>query len=237
MYNLGCSFPDMNTLRNRLIAKRREHGLTQQEVARMSGISQAAYQKLESGQAKSSRKLSAIARTLGVTAEWLEYGVDPGLIADVRDRGNVYELNPSGKANVSPVTSRIRAVPEISWVQAGAWTDMESLEGLDLTEVKHWPCPVECSEHTFALRVEGDSMAPTFPQGSIIFVDPEVPAISGKKVVAKLVDQDKATFKQYIEDGDQKMLKAMNPNWPEKYVPINGNCEIVGTVIFAGTEV
>lgn len=80
-------------------------------------------------------------------------------------------------------------------------------------------------------------MAPTFPPGSIIFVDPEVPPISGKKVVAKLVDESKATFKQYIEDGDSKLLKAMNPNWPEPYVPINGNCVIIGTVVFAGTEV
>ncbi len=79
-------------------------------------------------------------------------------------------------------------------------------------------------------------MAPYFPQGHIIFVDPEVVAISGKKVVAMLSDSNEATFKQYIEDGGQKMLKAMNPNWPEPYIAINGNCRIVGTVIFAGAE-
>ncbi|HGZ0460528.1 TPA: LexA family transcriptional regulator, partial [Escherichia coli] len=25
-----------------------------------------------------------------------------------------------------------------------------------------------------------------------------------------------------------------NPNWPEPYIKINGNCSIIGTVIFSG---
>lgn len=216
----------MDTLRNRLIEARRRAGLTQAEVARLSGMSQAAYQKLESGQSLSSRKLPGIARTLNVTAEYLEAGGEyPS--RDTR----------TDTANVSPVTTGGRSVPEISWIQAGEWTEVENVEDVDLSDVRHWPCPVNCSSRTFALRVEGDSMSPDFPPGSIIFVDPEVPAISGKKVVAKLIDESKATFKQYIEDGDSKLLKAMNPSWPEPYVPINGNCMIIGTVVFAGTEV
>ncbi|WP_353460124.1 LexA family protein [Halomonas elongata] len=218
----------MDTLRNRLIETRRRIGLTQAQVARRSGMSQAAYQKLESGRSLSSRKLASIARTLNVTAEWLEAG---------GDTPSQSQVDHTDTGNVSPITSGGRSVPEISWVQAGEWTDVENVEDINLSEVRHWPCPVSCSARTFALRVEGDSMAPTFPPGSIIFVDPEVPPISGKKVVAKLVDESKATFKQYIEDGDSKLLKAMNPNWPEPYVPINGNCVIIGTVVFAGTEV
>jgi len=215
------------SLGERIMKARIKAGLTQAELARMLGVTRPAVGQWEKDKTSPSfEKLREIAKLTGVTPQSLFFDQE----AVVADTSAVYQ--PS---EVSRLEARVRAVPEISSVQAGAWTEVGYVEE-DLAEAKHWPCPVECSEHTFALRVEGDSMAPTYPRGSIIFVDPEVPAISGKKVVAKLVNEDRATFKQYIEDGGQKMLKAMNPNWPEKYIPINGNCEIIGTVIFAGTE-
>ncbi len=161
---------------------------------------------------------------LGVSVNWLWNG-DSGM-PDAERTGS----------NAAPVVSQIRYVPELSWVQAGDWTSIETSQ-IDVSEARQWPCPVQCSGQTFALRVKGDSMAPFFPQDFIIFVDPEVMPLSGKKVVAILSDSNEATFKQYIEDGGHRMLKAMNPNWPEPYVSINGNCRIVGTVIFAGAEV
>ncbi|VDG84201.1 phage repressor [Shigella dysenteriae] len=47
-------------------------------------------------------------------------------------------------------------------------------------------------------------------------------------------DSGETTFKRLIEDGTQRYLKALNPNWPEPYIKINGNCSIIGTVIFSG---
>jgi SOS-response transcriptional repressor LexA len=85
--------------------------------------------------------------------------------------------------------------------------------------------------------VEGDSMAPAFPRGMLIYIDPEIPPTSGRKVVAMCDDTRSATFKQYFEDGGHKYLKAMNPNWPEPYTPLNASCHIIGTVVFAGSEV
>lgn len=227
MNNLGCRFPNMNTLRNRLIEARQESQLSQQQLAEKAGMSQAAYQKLESGKSQRSRMLTSIAKALGVSANWLETG-----------KGRKHEGNTYEEENVANQIRRVRFVPEISWVVAGHWADIAYVAE-DLQEAPHWPCPVNCSDSTFALRVQGESMSPTFPPGCLIFVDPEVMPISGKKVVAVLTDADphKTTFKQYIEDGGEKMLKAINPDWPERYVPINGNCRIIGTVIFAGNEV
>jgi len=227
MRNLGCRFSYMNTLRDRLIEARQESRLSQQQLAEKAGMSQAAYQKLESGKSQRSKMLTSIAKALGVSPSWLESGKGKKHI------GNTYE-----DENVARYVRRVRFVPEISWVAAGNWSDIGYVSE-DLEDAPHWPCPVTCSEETFALRVQGESMSPSFPPGCLIFVDPEVMPISGKKVVAVLTDTDphKTTFKQFIEDGGEKMLKAMNPDWPERYVPINGNCRIVGTVIFAGNEV
>ncbi|GAB2798930.1 LexA family transcriptional repressor [Halomonas shantousis] len=177
------------------------------------------------------------------TAEGLEYGWLDRFHAEIAREPLLPQVklmqdmaaHSAQAGNVRPGPLSFRHVPEISWVAAGCWTDVDECN-VNLTDAPYWPCPVSCSENTFALRVEGDSMAPTFMPGTLIFVDPEVMPISGKKVVAIMTDTNQATFKQYIEDGGQKMLKALNPNWPQQYVPINGNCRIVGTVIFAGME-
>ena len=70
----------------------------------------------------------------------------------------------------------------------------------------------------------------------MIFVVPEVQAVDGKYVVARLDDENQATFKQLIIEDGQKFLQAANPDWPtpiQPIQPINGNCTIVGVVISA----
>lgn len=205
---------------------RKAAGLTQRELAERVGVTRPAVGQWESDATSPGyAMLDAVAKELNTTAQKILFGGD-----QVSEEAAHYPVG-----NVRPGPTSARYVPEISWVQAGVWTEVDELS-LDLSEATHWPCPVACSDRTFALRVEGDSMAPYFLQGSLIFVDPEVMPISGKKVVALLTDSNQATFKQFIEDGGQKMLKAMNPNWPQQYIPINGNCRIVGTVVFAGME-
>lgn len=123
-------------------------------------------------------------------------------------------------------------VPLISWVQAGDWS-----EAVDLFEAGEaetmLPCPVTHSVHTFALRVDGDSMTSpsgkSYPHGAIIFVDPEQRggASPGDRVIAKLNGEDQVTFKQLAEDRQGKYLKPLNPN----HQPIYGEFRILGKVI------
>ncbi|MHB0775400.1 LexA family protein [Halomonas sp. WWR20] len=215
------------TIGDRIRKARKRMGLTQPELTAACGWdSQGRISNYERDLREPKRTdLEKLAKALDVSMEWLWSGKES--TPDKR-------REPT-EENVRPGPAFFRHVPEISWVQAGCWTEVEDFS-LDLSDAPYWPCPVSCSENTFALRVEGDSMAPNFMPGTLIFIDPEVMPISGKKVVAILTDTNQATFKQYIEDGGQKMLKAMNPNWPQQYVPINGNCRIIGTVIFAGME-
>ncbi|WP_234398828.1 S24 family peptidase [Pseudoalteromonas sp. T1lg88] len=49
-----------------------------------------------------------------------------------------------------------------------------------------------------------------------------------------LDNENQAKFKKLIIEGGQKFLKALNPNWPDPLMPINGNCTIVGKVVFTG---
>ena len=121
--------------------------------------------------------------------------------------------------------------PLISWVAAGAWSEITEI---DPTEATLYPCPVSCSERTFVLRVQGISMEPLFRDGDLIFIDPAADFRHGSYVVARLDDHNEATFKQLIIEGGQKYLKPVNSNWPEQIIAINGNCTIVGPVVFSG---
>ncbi|WP_413722662.1 LexA family protein [Sodalis sp. RH24] len=141
--------------------------------------------------------------------------------------------NITNKIDVVGTEATIRMVPVISWVQAGEWTEIGYSEG-DVSLSESYPCPVPCGPLTYILRVIGESMITEYNPGDMIFVDPEVPPTHGDDVVALLLETGETTFKRLVEDGGQKYLKALNPNWPEQYLKINGNCSIIGTVIFSG---
>ena len=203
---------------------RKKAGLTQKELADAVGIRQSTLSELERGESRSTTHLASIARACGVSVQYLE-----GLTDQPGGEGEGLPEAALGRS-----VDIVRYVPELSYVQAGEWTEIGSV--LDVADANHWPCPVKCGPNTFALRVEGPSMAPVYPEGTIIFVDPDIPPESGKKVVAYLEDSDSTTFKQFFQDSGQKFLKAMNPEWPTQYTEINGNCRIIGTVVFAGAE-
>lgn len=122
--------------------------------------------------------------------------------------------------------------PLVSWVSAGCW--LEAIEPYRKDEIDVWPeTTVDASDSSFWLRVKGDSMTSpvgfTVPEGMIILVDPEREPMSGKLVVAKLENENEATFKQYMIDAGRCYLKALNPHHPPTIV--NGNCKFIGVVV------
>ena len=129
------------------------------------------------------------------------------------------------QASVGPAPERSGRVPLISWVQAGDWSHAADL--LHPGEAVEWiDTSVTVRPHTFALRVEGDSMEPEFAPGTILVVEPEMDAYPGDYVIAKNGD-DEATFKQLVRDGADLYLKPLNARYPIK--PL-GNSRIVGVV-------
>lgn len=204
------------SLAERFKARRIELGLTQKNVAESINMSQQSLQRIESGQILNPRRIVDLAKVLECEPDWLLFGKnDPN----------------KEKSNVEPGPEIHGFYPLIDWVQAGNWSEINEIHP---AEAEYFPCPIKCSDSTFLLKVRGQSMNPVFNDNDLIFIDPEVEAINGKYVVARLDDENEATFKQLIVEGGQKFLKAINPQWPTPIMPINGNCTIVGVVIFAG---
>ncbi|MCF4997008.1 helix-turn-helix domain-containing protein [Pseudomonas syringae] len=87
----------------------------------------------------------------------------------------------------------------------------------------------------FWLRVEGNAMtAPdgiSISEGMLILVDPAVEAVPGKLVIAQWPESTEATFRKLVEEGGQRYLLPLNPNWPTAL--FTSDCRIIGVVIQA----
>lgn len=198
----------------RVKAKRLQMGLSQEELAVRSKTTQQSIVNVETGKTKSPRNLLDLAKALNVSPEYLKDGGE------------------SGNVSYIGVKESKGQYPLVSWVSAGCW--LEAVEPYRKDEIDVWPeTTVDASDNSFWLRVKGDSMTSpvgfTVPEGMIILVDPEREPLSGKLVVAKLENENEATFKQYMVDAGRCYLKALNPHHPPTIV--NGNCKIIGVVV------
>lgn len=203
----------MATLGENLKTIRKAKKMTQKELAQKSGVKQSVISDLETGNAKSTGSIIELASALGITAEELRKGV----MGD-----------EEAATNVAPVQARM--APVLSWVQAGNFTNVESV---DLTQVTEWfPLPEDC-EKCFYLKVRGVSNEPDFIEGDYIVVDPTVyysDMQSGDIIVVRK-DRD-ATFKKLVIESDgTRYLKAINPNFHPNIIPIDEDCYFIGQVI------
>ncbi|MGB5856525.1 MAG: helix-turn-helix domain-containing protein [Oceanisphaera sp.] len=211
---LKCSkvwleFGENTALGERIRALMVERDWSEGELSRRSGINQPTIHRIITGASREPRasNLDKIAEALDVAPEHL------------RDQGGWYHKD----------RATAKGSPMLSWNVVGT----EIQEGA-VSEKQHYICPVPCSEYTFVLQVQAISMEPLFRDNDLIFIDPAADVRHGSYIVARLDDHNEATFKQLIIEGGQKYLKPINPSWPEQIIPINGNCTIVGPVVFSG---
>lgn len=142
----------------------------------------------------------------GYSSMWLVNGKGPKRVTQTWD-------------NVTAATLRAK-VPLISDVQAGNLQDIVDMFEPGVAE--DWIEAYESSPggHAFALRVSGDSMTSpypgerSFPDGTILIVDPDRPANAGDYVVAKDTQTQRATFKKLVSDAGRWYLKPLNPAYP-----------------------
>lgn len=197
-------------------------GLSQKDVARVSGRSEASVTGwITKGIVPNGEAILPICKLLGVTPEIM--------LDDAADIfSGQWTVEMTAKGNEAP---QGRKIPLISWVAAGNWT--EGVVVRDVEDAERWlvsPFPV--GENGYALRVVGDSMtAPfgkTYPDGSIIYVDSDNRSPKNNQpVIAKVVGEDLVTFKIYSEDGERKFLRPLNPQYPA----IHEEFRILGVVV------
>ncbi|EPG0369711.1 TPA: helix-turn-helix domain-containing protein [Photobacterium damselae] len=213
-------------LKDRFKQARLHSGISQQELAEQAHTSQVMISKIELGKTVQPRRMEVFAHLLNVPEEWLRFGLNP---PEWISSDNSNPVTKEDDCNCVCVT-QAKEVPIVSWVRAGEFCNSETQVSFDDFEMILCPEP-SASERTFALRVVGDSMTNpygrSYPEGTIIFVDPLKMAQPGSRVIART--HKGYTFKELVmnEFGEQ-YLKPLNPS----HQPLLGDdIEVCGVVI------
>ncbi|WP_277850061.1 XRE family transcriptional regulator [Moellerella wisconsensis] len=167
------------TLADRLKIARQNKGLTQKELGKAVGVSQAAIQKIETGKALNSTKLIEIAKVTNVDPEWLSSGsgeypahhigssVKIDLADDVGDieryRVEILDVEASAGKGIVVIDDFIETITSIEY-------------SLEEAKKLFGGRPAETIK---MITVRGDSMAETFEPRDQIFVDMTVNHFDG----------------------------------------------------------
>lgn len=219
------------------LAERLKHAMrtagqeSQSELARAVGIKPQAIQYLldAKNNATGSKHLPKIAQQLGVDPLWLATGSG----ASHPISNNSAESN----VDVGPDIKGQGRYPLISWIQAGGWNG--NCEAMQPWQADEWPmCPHNLGKCGYVLRVRGASMTNpngqySFPEGMLLFINPEKEPTPGQFVIARREHEREATFKRYtLIDGDP-FLEAINPEWPKRYLEMREGDVFCGVVVDA----
>ena len=153
------------SLGDRVRERRRAMGLSQPQLAKkVGGITYQAIQQLEAG--GGSRHLVAIARALGVTAEWLQDGAGPA---------------PS-----KPAAARSCAMEKLKVLgMAECGADGWSLWNGDVIDLIDRPAGLAGVPNAYAVYVVGASMEPRYHPGEVVHIHPGRPIDIGAYVLVQ----------------------------------------------------
>jgi len=131
--------------------------------------------------------MPVVAKALKVSVSWLQTGEG--------------EISP-GNTEPGPDIRLEREYPLISWVQAGRWTEL--CDNFEPGNAEEWrACHKNLGKCGFVLRVKGKSMTAsegeyTFPEGFLLYVNPDAEASHGKFVIVRRKGGTEATFKRLV---------------------------------------
>lgn len=188
--------------KKRMLICRSQIGLTQNELASLIGVAQRMIAAYELGESRPRLKvLMKLSETFGVSPEWLSGGIESG----------------SFRENVTSIDSR--RVPILKAGLAHKYID----KSLDISSIKEYiTIGFEVGISAFAIRIEDDSMTSSeaseysFPRGTIVILDPSIPARGGDYVLVHLhnAPPPRTAFRKFYPSLESITLTPLNKNYP-----------------------
>lgn len=77
----------------------------------------------------------------------------------------------------------------------------------------------DADEHSYALEIAGDSMAPLYRDGDIVIVSPAAPVRRGDRVVVKTTDGEIMAKELKRQTARTVELRSINPAYPDRVIP------------------
>lgn len=206
-FSIACGeYPQQVSVHRVIREGRKRLGLSEEEFGGRVGVTRAAVQQWEKegGTAPKRKNQPAVAALLGIS------------VAELMSGGSNISMGPDVRG----------AVPLLSDVQAGQYKEhVDNFHPGDGGQ-ELIPTSVPVQQHTFALRVSGDSMEPEFREGMVLIVEPDLDPTPGDFVIAKNQDNE-TTFKQLVRDAGEWYLKPLNERYPLR--PL-GKSRVIGVV-------
>lgn len=178
-------------VRENIAELRRRYGITQEELAKIAGVSRGAVSQWEGG--FSEPRMGAIQRIAD------HYGL---LKSNIIEEGGMMTPLP---ANAIPVrgTSAMVPVRVLGRTHAGERMDEDESD----YEAEFPEGVVSRHPGCFALKVEGDCMNRRYPDGCVVLVDPHMEPSNGRAVVAEFED-GRSVLRCYYRGQSSLMLTA-----------------------------
>lgn len=180
----------MTALAKNLAILMQHYGLTETGLARKTHVGQPVVHRLASGETDNPKinTLSPIAKLFGLNINQL-IGEAP-----------LPEQLPTSIPETAPAIWR--TIPRV--------------------DLQHTPngqthTDLHLSEDAFAVQLIDDMMAPTYPMGSEIIIEPALSPQDEDYVLARLPGEKSAIFRQYLNRGEDIYLKPLHPeHTPQK---------------------
>jgi SOS-response transcriptional repressor LexA len=133
-----------------------------------------------------------------------------------------------------PDINKWNTIPHLTWEEAAHWPERK-LE-LESTVDRWTATDATVSNEAFALTMEGDSMYPRFPEGTLLIIDPKESIYHRAFVVLLSGKQSKPLFKQILINGSEYFIKSLHKDFKEiKKISLNSH-KIIGVMVQARTE-
>lgn len=188
----------LNSLGQRVLFVRRFRQMTQQEIAKLSGIAQSSLASLEADRNKGSRKLVSLAKSLNISPEWLYSGETNGLsINEILKAGfglNTYSTDHGVNLHKGLETNKSRNDEEEPFGQAIgvkllAWTTRSILSpgtayGMRIGDQKRFGWPDDYSRTAYMIAAGDSARLINIKKGDHLLVEPDATANAGDRVIA-----------------------------------------------------
>lgn len=197
------------------------NGISVSALARRAGLDSTSFNKSKRTSADgrlrwpSTESLSRILNAMDCSMERFIALVDPA-------RTDRSDMQPSGRASV----------PLLGFAQAGDGGYFDdggypAGHGWDLIDL-----PTARAGHTYALKVQGDSMLPLYRNGDTLIVDPETQIRTGDRVVVKTRQGEVLAKKLRRQTSGTVDLQSLNPDHPDRTFDA-GEIEWIARIVWA----
>ncbi|CAI0905352.1 Uncharacterized HTH-type transcriptional regulator CBU_1416 [Serratia quinivorans] len=207
-----------STLGERVSKRRADLQMSQEELAKKSGVSRVAISKAELGMTKNFNgdTLFNVARALRCDPEWLQTG-----------KGNIE--GSTSNTDPEPQYTPYR-LPVLNWQSV-----LQQIEGNNKKAEQWLETTLDVGKDAFWLKVETDAMTSpiglTIPEGMMILVNPTDNLTSGNLVIFKKSGTREIFFRKYVEEAGDRYLRPLNQNY--SMIKIDGQYMPVGVVVDA----